>query len=169
MLSYLPDNMPLTNISRQFLLSVLFYGNRDKYLELYEEYKNIQVQKSTSSNRKFTAIITDEMRELLKNYDPVCLWVNKILFNNRNFVICRNVIPNNRFIKQNNPINGLRIVDSNQQVQDMSKENQIGGQNAIPQQNNNVIRIITTSNSGIRRDGIRSNNSNDNEINIDAD
>lgn len=51
----------------------------------------------------------------------------------------------------------------------MSKENQIGGQNAIPQQNNNVIRIITTSNSGIRRDGIRSNNSNDNEINIDAD
>ena len=73
MLSYLPDNMPLTNISRQFLLSVLFYGNRDKYLELYEEYKNIQVQKSTSSNRKFTAIITDEMRELLKNYNPVYL------------------------------------------------------------------------------------------------
>jgi len=73
LLSYLPDNAPLTSISREFLLSVLFYGDRDKYLDLYEEYKNIQIQKSTTGNRKFTAIITDEMRELLKNYNPVDL------------------------------------------------------------------------------------------------
>ena len=68
--SYLP---PLTSITREFLLSVLFYGDRNKYLELYDQYKDIQIQKSTSGNRKFTATVTNEMIELLKNYNPVDL------------------------------------------------------------------------------------------------
>ena len=73
LLSYLPDNIPLTSITREFLLSVLFYGDRNKYLDLYDEYKEIQTQKSTSGNRKFTATVTDEMLELLKIYNPVDL------------------------------------------------------------------------------------------------
>ena len=73
LLSYLPDNVNLTGITREFLLSVLFYGNREKYLQLYEEYKNIQIQKSTSGNRKFVAIITEETKELLKQYKPIDL------------------------------------------------------------------------------------------------
>lgn len=73
LLSYLPDNVSLANISREFLLSVLFYGNRDKYLDLYEEYKDIQIAKSTSGNRKFAAVVTNEMKELLKNYNPINL------------------------------------------------------------------------------------------------
>ena len=36
-------------------------------------------------------------------------------------------------MRQSNPINGLRIVDNNQQVQNMPEENQIGDQNEIPQ------------------------------------
>ena len=70
-MAYLPDNAPLTSITREFLLSVLFYGNRNKYLQLYEEYKQIEIQKSTCGNKKFTAIITNGAKKLLKNYKPV--------------------------------------------------------------------------------------------------
>ena len=73
LLSYLPDNVNLTGITREFLLSVLLYGSKEKYLQLYEEYKNIQIQKSTSGNRKFVAIITEETKELLKQYKPIDL------------------------------------------------------------------------------------------------
>lgn len=56
----------MRSITREFLLSISFYGDWDKYLDLYEQYKEIQIQKSTNWNRKFTATITDEMGELLK-------------------------------------------------------------------------------------------------------
>ena len=71
LLSYLPDNVPISSITREFLLSVLFYRNREKYLELYEEYKKIETQKSTCGNKKFTAIISEESKQLLKNYRPI--------------------------------------------------------------------------------------------------
>ncbi len=73
LLSYLPDNISLAYISREFLLSVLFYGNREKYLELYQQYKEIEVQKSTTGNKKFVAVVTDEMKNLLQNYEPIDL------------------------------------------------------------------------------------------------
>lgn len=73
LLSYLPDNVQLTSLTREFLLSVLFYGNRDKYLDLYEEYKDIQIQKSTTGNKKYVALVTDEMKDLLGQYNPIDL------------------------------------------------------------------------------------------------
>lgn len=73
LLSYLPDNIRLTSVKREFLLSVLFYGNRDKYLDLYEEYKETEIQKSTTGNKKYAAIVTDEMRDLLRDYSPIDL------------------------------------------------------------------------------------------------
>jgi len=72
-------------------------------------------------------------------------------------------------MKQNNPINGLRIVDNNQQIQNLPEENQVRDKNTMFKQNSNVIRIIGTNNRDNRRDAIRTNNSNDNEINIDED
>ena len=72
-MAYLPDNIQLTSITRIFLLSVLFYGDCNKYLELYEEYKNIQVQKSTTGNKRFKAIVTNEIIDSLKNYKLIDL------------------------------------------------------------------------------------------------
>ena len=66
LLSYLPDNVRLTSLTREFLLSVLFYGNRDKY-------KDIEIQKSTTGNKKYVAIVTDEMKDLLAQYNPIDL------------------------------------------------------------------------------------------------
>ena len=68
-MAYLPDNTLLTSITREFFLNVLFYGNRNKYLQ--KEYKQIEIQKSTCGNKKFTAIIANEAKELLKNYNPM--------------------------------------------------------------------------------------------------
>ena len=73
LLAYLPDNIQLTSITREFLLSILFYGARNKYLELYEEYKNIQIQKSTTGNKRFKAVVTNEIIDSLKNYNPIDL------------------------------------------------------------------------------------------------
>ena len=69
----MPDNVRLTSLTREFLLSVLFYGNRDKYLDLYEESKDIEIQKSTTGNKKYVAIVTNEMKDLLAQYNPIDL------------------------------------------------------------------------------------------------
>lgn len=69
----MPDNVRLTSLTHEFLLSVLFYGNRDKYLDLYEEYKDIEIQKSTTGNKKYVAFVTDEMKDLLAQYNPIDL------------------------------------------------------------------------------------------------
>ncbi len=47
--------------------------NRDKYLDLKEEYKDIKIQKSTTGNKKNAAIGTDEMADFLKQYNPTDL------------------------------------------------------------------------------------------------
>ena len=73
LLQYLPDHPDLRTIPREFLLSVLFYEDREKYLDLYEEYKEIQIQKSTTGNKKFIAKITTEQLGYLRNYQPVNL------------------------------------------------------------------------------------------------
>ena len=40
---YLPNNLKLTSITRELLLSILFYVKRDKYLNLYGIYKTKKV------------------------------------------------------------------------------------------------------------------------------
>ena len=71
LLAFIPDDPDIKSISREFLLSVLFYASRDKYLSLYEQYKDLELQRSTTGNRKFIAKISEEMLLNLKNYNPV--------------------------------------------------------------------------------------------------
>ena len=71
LLVFIPDDPDIKSISREFLLSVLFYASRDKYLSLYEQYKDLELQRSTTGNRKFIAKISEEMLLNLKNYNPV--------------------------------------------------------------------------------------------------
>ena len=70
---YLPDNVSLASETRDFLLSVLFCGNRDKYLDHYQKYKDIEIQKSTTGDKKYAAIVNDEMVDLLKQYNSIDL------------------------------------------------------------------------------------------------
>ena len=73
MLSFLPDNPDVRGLSREFLLSVLFFAARQKYLLLYEKYKDIQIQKTTTGNKKFIAKISEQMLDNLKKFKPVNL------------------------------------------------------------------------------------------------
>ena len=73
LLAYLPDNPDIRCITREYLLSVLFFSNREKYLELYGKYKDIQIQKTTTGNKKFYAKITNEMLDRLRQFQPINL------------------------------------------------------------------------------------------------
>ena len=66
LLAYLPDNPDIRCKTREYLLSVLFFRNREKYLELYGKYKDIQIQKTTTGNKKYYAKIIKEMFGLLR-------------------------------------------------------------------------------------------------------
>lgn len=79
LLSYLPDNSDMKSITRELLLSILFYGNRVNYLSLYEEYKELQIQRTTTGNKKFIAKVTEEMLQHLHNFKPINMQVNKIM------------------------------------------------------------------------------------------
>ena len=72
-------------------------------------------------------------------------------------------------MKQNNPINGLRIVRNNQQIENLPQDAQMRNQNIMPRQNANVIRILANNNVNNRLDGRRQDNANDGDINIDDD
>ena len=72
LLCYLPTP-DIKSLSRKLLLSILFYANREKYLNLYEQYKNLQIQRSTTENKKFLTQITVEMLNHLKSIQPVNL------------------------------------------------------------------------------------------------
>ena len=50
LMAYLLDESDIGYLQREFLLSVLFFGARDKYLKLYEIYKDIQLKKLTTGN-----------------------------------------------------------------------------------------------------------------------
>ena len=50
LLCYLPDSPDIKSLSRELKLSILFYSNREKYLN-YEEYKKLQIQHFTIGNK----------------------------------------------------------------------------------------------------------------------
>lgn len=73
LLAYLPDNPDIRCITREYLLSVLFFSNREKYLELYSKYKDIQTQRTTTGNKKYFARITNDMLDRLKAFKSINL------------------------------------------------------------------------------------------------
>ena len=73
-ISNISDNPDIRCIIREYLLSVLFFSNQEKFLELYEKYKDIQIQKTTTGNKKFyIKIITNEMLDQLRKFQPINL------------------------------------------------------------------------------------------------
>ena len=64
LLAYLPDNPDISCITREYLLSVLFFSK--KHLELYSKYKDIQIRRTTTGNKKYFASVTNEMLDRLK-------------------------------------------------------------------------------------------------------
>ena len=68
---YLPNNLKLTSITRELLLSILFYVKRDKYLNLYGIYKTKKVEKAINGIKVYNATIKDDLFDKLKTYTIV--------------------------------------------------------------------------------------------------
>lgn len=71
LLKYLPDNLKLTSITRELLLSILFYIKRDKYLNLYGLYKNKKIERATNGIKVYNIKIKDDLFNKLRNYSSV--------------------------------------------------------------------------------------------------
>ena len=68
---YLPNNLKLTSITRELLLSILFYVKRDKYLNLYGIYKTKKVERAINDIKVYNVKIKDDIFDKLKTYTSV--------------------------------------------------------------------------------------------------
>lgn len=63
--------MKINSLNRDFLLSVLMTGNQSKYFMLYQQYKDIMVQKEDKSLKKYAIPISDTLKQKLMEYNPI--------------------------------------------------------------------------------------------------
>ena len=68
---YLPNNLKLTSITRELLLSILFYVKRDKYLNLYGIYKTKKIERAINGIKVYNVKIKDDLFDKLKAYMSV--------------------------------------------------------------------------------------------------
>ena len=71
LLSYIPDDIKINSLNRDFLLSILMTGNQGKYFELYKQYKDILSEKDNKRLQKYMLHISDELKDKLRGYNPV--------------------------------------------------------------------------------------------------
>ena len=69
-MSYIPDDIKINSLNRDFLLSVLMTGNQSKYFDLYKQYKDILSQKGDKRLQKYIPI-SEELKDKLRGYNPV--------------------------------------------------------------------------------------------------
>ena len=60
MAQYIPDACKPNTVTRSFLLSLLFNVRRDKYLKLYNSYKQAKLEQSTTSGKIYQVEISSE-------------------------------------------------------------------------------------------------------------
>lgn len=67
---YVPTPCNPSTVTRSFLLSLLFNVKRNKYLELYNKYKQKKIENSTSSGKIYEVIVGSSFAAELNNYIP---------------------------------------------------------------------------------------------------
>ena len=71
LMSYIPDEININPLNRDFLLSVLMTGNQEKYFSLYKQYKEIMAEKKDKRLQKYVLPISDTLKTKLMEYCPV--------------------------------------------------------------------------------------------------
>ena len=64
---YIPDGCNPSTVTRSFLLSLLFNVKRNKYLSLYNKYKKIKIEQSTSG-KIYEINAQSEFADEINNY-----------------------------------------------------------------------------------------------------
>lgn len=71
LMSYVPDDININSLNRDFLLSVFMTGNQEKYFSLYKQYKEIMAEKEDKRLQKYVLPISDTLKNKLMQYNPV--------------------------------------------------------------------------------------------------
>ena len=71
LMSYIPDDININSLNRDFLLSVLMTGNQEKYFSLYKQYKEIMAEKEDKRLQKYVLPISETLKTKLMEYCPV--------------------------------------------------------------------------------------------------
>ena len=66
---YLPDHASSGTITRSFLLALLYNVKREKYMKLYESYKQHKKQISIGNKKIYHININDYFIDKFKNYE----------------------------------------------------------------------------------------------------
>ena len=75
LLKYLPNNVNLKTIPRDFLLCVIANVRKEKYAAMYAKYKEVKAQRSTVGKQVYRAQITNEFRNGLNSFTVINLYV----------------------------------------------------------------------------------------------
>ena len=70
-MSYIPDDINISSLTRDFLLSVLMTGSQEKYFSLYKQYKEIMTEKEDKRLQRYVSPISDILKNKLMEYSPV--------------------------------------------------------------------------------------------------
>ena len=70
-MSYIPDDININSLNRDFLLSVLMTRNQEKYFSLYKQYKEIMAEKEDKRLQKYVLPISDILKTKLMEYCPI--------------------------------------------------------------------------------------------------
>lgn len=68
LIKYIPNNCNPSTITREFLLSLLFNIRREKYLSLYNAYKQKKIEQSTTYGKVYEIGIKSSFANELNNY-----------------------------------------------------------------------------------------------------
>ena len=71
LMSYIPDDIKINSLNRNFLLSVLMTGNQAKYFALYQQYKDIMAEREDKRLQKYAIPISDTLKKKLMEYNPI--------------------------------------------------------------------------------------------------
>ena len=71
LMSYIPDDIKINSLNKDFLLSVLMTGNQGKYFELYKQYKEILAEKDGKRLQKYMIPIMEDLKNKLSGCNPV--------------------------------------------------------------------------------------------------
>lgn len=71
LMSYIPDDIKINSLNRDFLLSVLMSGNQGKYFTLYKQYKEILAEKEDKRLQRYMIPLSEDLKSKLMEYNPV--------------------------------------------------------------------------------------------------
>ena len=70
-MSYIPDDININSLNRDFLLSILMTGNQSKYFSLFNQYKQIMAEKGDKRLQKYVIPISGNLKNKLIAYNPI--------------------------------------------------------------------------------------------------